>query len=58
MRDEEKATSGKYGMEYIILGMPVLPGEYIYPTGISVRINICLELNFLVSILTSPEKSK
>lgn len=48
MSDEEKATSGKYGMEYIILGMPVLPGEYIYPNGISVRINTCSELNFLV----------
>lgn len=58
MRNEEKDTSGKYGMVYIIVGMPTLPREYIYPNGISVRINICSELNFLVSILTSPEKPK
>lgn len=58
MREEEKATSGKYGREYFILGMTVLSGEYIYPKGISVRINICSELNSLVSILTYPGNSK
>lgn len=58
MRHKEKATSGKYGMKYIILGMPVLPGKFICPKGISIRINICSEFNFLVSILTSPGKPK
>lgn len=48
MREEEKATSGKYDSEYFILGMTVLSGEYIYPNGNSVRINICSGLNSLV----------
>lgn len=56
MRHEEKATSGKYGTKYIILEMPVLPGEFVYPNGTSVRINICSEVSFLVSILTSSGK--
>lgn len=51
MREEEEATTGKYCSEYFILGMTVLSREYFYPNGISVSINICSELNSLVSVV-------
>lgn len=45
MREEEKATPSKYSSAYFILGMTVLFGNFIYLTRISVRINICFEVN-------------
>lgn len=48
MREEENSILDQSGSEYFILGLTVLSEEYIWPSGISVRINVKSEWDPLV----------